>query len=99
MLQDKNMMLYRLIVAVMSAFQDLMSSCVQHNNQCFFQGLGGNFPPKFTFPHPPPPQTIAKFVCFFTFSFPTKAIPPPNYISRKNPDNNELQVKGPNASN
>jgi len=34
-----NMMLYRLIVAVMSAFQDLMSSCVQHNNQCFFQGL------------------------------------------------------------
>lgn len=37
--RQKHDAIYRLIVAVMSAFQDLMSSCVQHNNQCFFQGL------------------------------------------------------------
>ena len=52
------------------------ASCL--DAQCFFfQGLqGGKFPP----------QTVTDFVhfwMFFTFSLPTKAVFPPNYISRK----------------
>ena len=59
----------------------------------FFQGLwggggGGEFPLSFKSPPPPPPpqkkkkKTILFFGCF-SFSLPTKAISPLNYISLK----------------